>query len=326
MTKASIIIPVFNSENTLRRCLESILNKTYKEYEVILINDGSTDNSQKLLDEYVKKYPNKIKSYTQVNSGAATARNKGLKLSNSDYLFFIDNDDYIENDYIETFITAIEATTSDLVIGGYKRVDENGKTLYERKASNNLWTKYMIVTPWARVYKKSALINNNLHFLDMNIGEDVWLNIMANLRLKVSTINYTGYNWVDNKTSTSNTLHKGFNKKVDFLPLLKKIQNDTKKLKIQTDEKELLEYFFIKTSIYYILHSGKGVQYNFLKIESKKIFHYLKGIFPQYSRNKHLGFLTPKGEYLPTRAIVSIYILLQKLHLENIFLWVYSKF
>lgn len=160
----------------------------------------------------------------------------------------------------------------------------------------------------------------------MNIGEDVWLNIMANLKLKVSTIDYTGYNWVDKKTSTSNTLHKGFNKKVDFLPLLEKIRNDTKELEIQTDEKDLLEYFFIKTSIYYILHSGKGVQYNFLKIESKKIFNYLKGIFPQYYRNKHLGFLTPKGEYLSTRMIVSIYILLQKLHLENIFLWVYSKF
>jgi glycosyltransferase involved in cell wall biosynthesis len=290
-----------------------------------LVNDGSVDKSQEIIERYKKKYPNKIKAYTQKNSGIATTRNNGIKYSSGKYLFFIDNDDYIDPNYVETFVNEIEERKCDVVIGGYRRVTEEGKILYLKQPIDSPWSKYMFITPWGRVYRKDALVKNNISFLNLNIGEDVGLNINANLKLKVETIPYTGYNWVDKKTSTSNTLHKGMKKNVDFIPLLEKIKEYSKSTKISKIEESLLEYFIVKTAIYYILHSGRKTEYTTLKTEAKHIFNWVRENYPKYSKNKNISPFRPKGEVLSIRMIVWIYIFLQKLHLENTFLWVYSK-
>lgn len=323
--KSSIIIPIFNAEKILPSCLDSILNQTFKDLEIILINDGSTDNSQEVIDFYKKKYPKIIKSYSQENSGIAITRNRGIKYSEGKYLFFIDNDDYIDNNYIETFVNEIEEKNCDVVIGGYRRVTEDGKLLFQKEPINSPWSKYMFITPWGRVYKKESLVKNNLLFLDMNIGEDVGLNIIVNLKLKVGTIPYTGYNWVNKKSSISNTLHKGMKSNVDFLPLLTRITEDAKSIKITNEEKSLFEYFIIKTSIYYILHSGRKTQFQVLRNESQKIFNWIKENYPNYKKNKNISPLRPYGETLSTRIIVWIYILLRKIKLENLFLKIYSR-
>ena len=323
--KASIIIPIYNAQDTLKKCLDSILNQTYKDLELILINDGSTDNSQKIIDSYKKKYPKVIKSYSQTNSGIAITRNKGINYSKGKYLFFIDNDDYIDKDYIQTFINEIEKKDCDVLIGGYRRVSENGKILYQKQPTNTPWSKYMFITPWGRVYKRESLIKNDISFLNLNIGEDVGLNILANLKLKVETTPYTGYNWVNKKSSTSNTLHKGMKKNVDFIPLLDKITKDSKSVKISPKEKSLFEYFILKTSIYYILHSGRKTKFSKLKAERDNIFKWLENNYPEYKRNKNISPFKPKGETPSTRTIVWIYIQLQKIKLENIFLKIYSR-
>lgn len=323
---ASVIIPVCNAEKTLSYCLESILNQTYQNFEVILINDGSKDNSQKIIEKYKSKYPRKFRIYTQKNHGVSITRNNGIKYASGDYLFFIDNDDYIEKDYIKTFVTAIKEQSVDMVIGGYERIDfENKKVIFKRDTIDDISTKYIQLAPWGRVYRKEALIKNNLKFLDMNIGEDIYINILANLKLKVKIINYNGYRWVFNKLSVSNTKQKGLKRVVNFLPLLIKIHEDTRNMQISQTESTLLEYFFIKTCIFYLLHSGRGVEYERLKDANKKTFKWLKSIYPTYYKNPNISLFNPKGESFSTRAIVYLFILLQKLHLENIFLRMYSK-
>lgn len=323
--KASIIIPIYNAQDTIEYCINSILSQTYRNFELILINDGSTDNSQKIIDSYKKQYPQIIKVYSQKNSGIAVTRNKGIAYSKGKYLFFIDNDDYIDKEYIQTFVNEIEKRKCDVLIGGYRRVTEEGKILFQKQPINTPWSKYMFITPWGRVYKRESLVKNKISFLNLNIGEDVGLNINTNLKLKVETIPYTGYNWVDKKSSTSNTLHKGMKKNVDFIPLLEKIINDSKSMKISLEEKSLFEYFIIKTSIYYILHSGRKTEYSILKAQKDSIFKLLGGNYPEYKRNKNISPLRPKGEAFSIRGIVFVYILLKKLRLENTFLWVYSK-
>ena len=323
--KLTIIIPVYNAKNTLSYCLDSILNQTYQDFEIILINDGSTDDSQKIIEKYRNKHPSKIKAYTQENSGIANTRNKGIKYSAGEYLFFIDNDDYIDKDYIETFMNGIEKRKCDVLIGGYRRVTEEGKTLFQKQPVTAPWSKYMFITPWARVYKKKSLVKNNIYFLNLNIGEDIGLNIKANLKLKVETIPYVGYNWVDKKSSTSNTLHKGMKKNVDLIPLLQDISDSKYSIKTSNSEAKLFEYFITKTAIYYILHSGRKAPYNILKAEVRKIFNWITKKYPHYKSNKNISPFKPKGEVTSTKIIIWFYILLQKLHLENAFLWVYSK-
>ena len=94
--KVSIIVPVYNAEKYLKKCLNSLVKQTLDEIEIIIINDGSVDKSQEIINEFSNQYPDKIKSYIQSNSGQAVARNFGLKKAIGEYVLFIDSDDYIE--------------------------------------------------------------------------------------------------------------------------------------------------------------------------------------------------------------------------------------
>lgn len=324
--RASIIIPIYNGEKTLPYCIDSILNQTFKDTEILLINDGSTDNSLELLKKYKLKHPKQIRVLNQSNKGIAETRNRGIKESSGKYIFFIDNDDYIDKSYVETFITAIERFNVDMVIGGYQRINlSRNKILFKRDALNNNWTKYMMLAPWARVYKKESLIKNNLSFLDVNIGEDIYMNILANLKLKVKTIDYNGYRWVFNKTSVSNSAQKGLKKTTNFLPLLNRICIDTNNIKKTKEESSFLEFFYLKTCIHYLLHSGKGVEYLRIKKIKEETLKWLQIRFPNYKNNNNISPFKPQGESFSTRIIIWLYVLLQRLHLENAFLWVYSK-
>lgn len=324
MKKASVIVPVYNSEKTLHYCLDSILNQTYKNIEIIIVNDGSKDGSSIILENYSKSFPSKIKVYNQKNSGAPTARNYGIKNSTGEYLFFVDSDDYIDCDYVENFIKCIEKTNADMVVGGYRRVKWNGDIIFERHAKKYPWTKFMFVSTCGRVYRKEALEKHDIKFLNMNIGEDVYMNIMADLKLKVRVLDYIGYDWVNNENSISNTAYKGFNQSISFIPFLEKILEDIRDLKMSPENRNFMEYFFIKTCVYYVLHSGRGVDISILKNEAEKIFTWLKLNYPDYAKNIYLVKFGPRGERLSVKLVVYLYILLKNIHLEKLFLRLYS--
>lgn len=109
MPKFSIIIPVFNVEVYLNQCLDSIVNQSFSDFEVICINDGSTDNSLDILNNYAKK-DNRFKVFTQENQGQGTARNKALDLAQGQYVLFIDPDDWIESDMFKNLLNAFQIT------------------------------------------------------------------------------------------------------------------------------------------------------------------------------------------------------------------------
>ena len=112
MKKVSVIVPVYNVEKYLSRCLESLINQSLKDIEIICINDGSTDNSLQILKQFAYK-DNRIKIINQTNSGQSVARNKGLAIASGKYIGFVDSDDWIDNDYYEKMFETIERTNSD---------------------------------------------------------------------------------------------------------------------------------------------------------------------------------------------------------------------
>lgn len=197
--KVSVIIPVYNSEKFIGKCIDSVLAQTFQDFELILINDGSKDNSQKILEEYKQKEPKKITLIQQKNKGVAKTRNESIQIAKGKYIMLIDNDDFIDKDYIETFVKEIEEHDDDVVMGGYRRPNEQGKIIKKLQLPNEPWGKFMIFAPWARIYKKEYLIKNDIKFLPTNIGEDVFFNIQAMLMSKkIKIINYIGYNWFFN--------------------------------------------------------------------------------------------------------------------------------
>lgn len=114
--KVSVIVPVYNVEKFIDKCLNSLVNQTLKEIEIIVVNDGSPDNSQKIIDEYVKKYPDKIKSFIKENGGQGSARNMGIEKAVGEYISFVDSDDWLDLDTLEKMYFLAKKDKSDIVI------------------------------------------------------------------------------------------------------------------------------------------------------------------------------------------------------------------
>ena len=126
MEKISVIIPVYNVEKFIEQSIKSVLNQTYKNLEIILVDDGSTDSSGSICDEYSKK-DKRIKVIHQDNKGLSGARNSGLDIATGKYIMFLDSDDYFENNSCEILYSEIEKKQADYVIGNYIHTKYNGE-------------------------------------------------------------------------------------------------------------------------------------------------------------------------------------------------------
>ncbi len=182
MKKVSIIIPIYNAEKYLNECLESIVNQTYKNIEVILIDDGSIDKSPYICEKYSQAYDN-VFAYHITNGGVSRARNYGIDKSTGDFIVFIDSDDYIDKSMIEKLINSLIISKADIVICGYSYLYTNRliKVLLENKIYNqdeaikelykdNSIQGYSV----NKIYKKNIIENNKIRFnTDIKISEDM---------------------------------------------------------------------------------------------------------------------------------------------------------
>ncbi|VOE19828.1 glycosyl transferase family protein [Streptococcus pneumoniae] len=141
----SIIVPIYNVENYLRQCLDSIQNQTYQNFECLLINDGSPDNSADICREYVSK-DSRFRYFEKENGGVSLARNLGIELSEGDYITFIDSDDWVDSDYLEVLYSAILEEQADIAVSTYKKFNTSDncwyfhsfQVKYDRKVFTNI--------------------------------------------------------------------------------------------------------------------------------------------------------------------------------------------
>lgn len=240
--KVSVIVPVYNTEKYLEKCLESIVNQTYKDIEIIIINDGSTDNSSKIINKYVDKYSNIV--YKEItNHGQGYARNLGIKLSSGDYIMFLDSDDYVDVDIISKMINKI-GTCDVVVCDIYKVIGNelvNFKNYYNYFKDNiNLMLSHP--GPVAKLYKKEVI--KNVSFLENVYYEDLSFTPVISLNVnKVCYINEYLYYYVIHANSTM--LKKEFNEKINSIFKVMDYLKD--KLKSYPEE---LEYLHIEHLLY----------------------------------------------------------------------------
>ena len=288
-----------------------------------IVNDGSKDNSQQIINEYKEKYPNKITAIEQENKGVARTRNESIKRATGKYIMFMDNDDYLDKDYIETFVKEIEKDDCDAVIGGYRRITETGKILKTLKLNDGEWSKYMIMAPWAKIYRTQYLIQNDITFLENNLGEDMYFNLKALLLGNVKSIDYVGYNWFFNTKSVSNTIQKNITQ-LQVFELIDSCYNMLKENGILEKNYEMIEAHFIKYIIWLILFSTKKLDYKTISKEYDKLFNWLKQKFPNYKKNKVVRLWKPKGELFSIRLIVITMSIANKVGLGKVLVYVYS--
>ncbi|KAA0127973.1 glycosyltransferase family 2 protein [Chryseobacterium sp. SN22] len=125
--KISVIVPVYNVEKYLPKCLESLISQTYQDIEILVVNDGSTDDSENIIQEYAQKYPEKIKPFAKENGGLSDARNFGIDRAAGDYIGFVDSDDYVNPAMFEEMVGLAEKHQAKMVICNIQKVDEHGK-------------------------------------------------------------------------------------------------------------------------------------------------------------------------------------------------------
>lgn len=180
----SVIVPIFNAEKYLHRCIKRILAQDYTDYELLLIDDGSIDNSATICDEFAK-YDNRIRVFHKENGGVSSARNWGLDKAIGEYIMFVDSDDYMLPGMLEVMVSTLKAKSADLVVcgttetgGGYWRpiadVDYSINQLKENFVS--LLHTELLSPPWNKIYKKE-IIGSNRFCEDISFGEDLLFNI-----------------------------------------------------------------------------------------------------------------------------------------------------
>lgn len=222
MAKFSIIIPVYNVEEYIKKCLDSVFSQTYKDFEVIVVNDGTKDNSMDIVKDY------KVKIIEQKNSGLSAARNRGVLEAKGDYILFLDSDDYLEKDLLKELNKSLK-NNPDIVRFQIQEAYESGKTIkYEEKcftglngveAFNEICKYHFVENAWCYLIKRDYYLKNKFEFKKGTIHEDFGLMPLVIIKAGVvNSINYIGYNYLqrDNSIMSEKNYEKTKKKVDDF--------------------------------------------------------------------------------------------------------------
>ena len=230
MKLISIIIPIYNTQKYLEKCIESVENQTYNNMEVILVNDGSTDSSEKVIQPYLQKYEN-IKYYKKENGGLSDARNYGIQKATGDYICFLDSDDYIDIDLFSNLKKYIDSDYDMIkyklikVDEDYNEIDKVDGPVFEEKtgeeAFNTLYYQDLMLQPaWLYLYKTEFWKDNDFKYPVGRLHEDFALTSLIMLKAKrVASTNVYGYYYYQSMTSITrgNNQQKVMKRAMDML-------------------------------------------------------------------------------------------------------------
>ena len=299
--KVSVIVPVYNAECYLEKCLDSLINQTYKDIEIILVNDGSTDKSSKIIKEYVKKYHN-ITSIDITNHGQGYARNLGLKKATGNYIMFLDSDDFVDKNIVQKLVDNIN--NSDVsVCDIYKVFNEEKRLFINYHDYGNDQISFMLSHPGpvAKLYKKEVL--DKVYFLENVYYEDLSFTPVVSLNIKkVSYVNEPLYYYVIHDNSTMKQTK--YNPKMD--DIFKVIDYLSKKLKNYPEE-------FNYLCIEHLLYSAtlRYVDYPECREQLNKIHLIMKDI--NWKNNKYYQLKSYKFKIICNLASHSHYKLIKLL-------------
>ncbi len=232
MPKVSVIVPVYNVERYLAKCLQSLVKQTLDELEIIVVNDGSTDGSQQIIDEFQEKFPLKIKSFQKENGGLSDARNFGLDRATGDFIGFVDSDDYVSETMFEEMHQLALKHSAEMVICNLQKVDENGKVTQKLTQIPNMAEKIVLEENFSVFSDMSYFACNKLFHKDLfktkrfKKGihfEDIQLipQLLLECRILAQTQNYH-YQYLERTDSiTKSHTEKG----LDILNAVKDVEN-----------------------------------------------------------------------------------------------------
>lgn len=324
MCRVSFIVPVYNVEKYLRRCLDSLLDQTINDYEIICVNDCSSDQSALILKEYQTKHPEKIRVINNSeNMGQGRSRTRALNEALGKYVCFVDSDDYVKKDYLESYLKIAEEEDCDLVIGGFVR-DVEGD-LKEHLIEDSDWSLLTYTVAWAKMFRKAFLIDHDIDFSEKRQGEDIYFSVRVYYgNPKYHVIQYAGYYYYNNKNSTTGKMNYTLNFERTVADMFDLFMQKCNLAQISQEKQWHIEYDYLANMINALITYGHGCKpakmrekYNFY-LEDRKMK------FPQYAQNPYIGLMKPKGQTFKIRTAVGLIMLLERIHLGRLFFWIIS--
>ena len=297
MAKVSVIVPVFNTENYLRRCLDSLVNQTLQSLEIILVDDGSTDSSPDILKEYAARYPDKIVVLHKENGGQGSARNLGIRKCTGTYVGFVDSDDYVDTGMFETMLLTAEENDCDMVECHYHYVQETEKGNRELETRGNIrqykTRKDMFINPmtcpWNKIFKRELLLQDGLEFPEGLIYEDTafCVKMIPYIKKEIFVDKPLVY-YILRGTSTMNANKS--RRVADIFPVLENILIFYREKGFYEEYKEELEYFCVKILLCSSLSRIGRVADKVLQKELlDRTFAFIKDNFPEYRSNSYFS-------------------------------------
>ncbi len=310
--KLSIIVPVYGVEKYIDKCLNSLVKQSLKEIEIIVVNDGTKDNSQKIIDKYVKKYPDKIKSYIKENGGQGSARNYGLKKATGEYIGYVDSDDFVEKDMYKKLYNKAKENNYDIVVCGNYNVSEDyqNKNIdafinnYNTDLENIFFGKMAV---WNKIYKRDILIKNKLEFKEKVWYEDLAFTLKAIMNSNTfAFIDEPLYDYLIREGSTMNNSNVQRNLEIldAFNDILSYIQHNKKEEYFSKIEFLAIDHIYISA----IVRVLKAEADDKVKRETiNKLIDYMNKKFPNYKNNKYINTLSKNRKIIYKLINIKMY-------------------
>lgn len=296
MCKLSIIVPVYNSEKYLSKCLDSLIKQTLADIEIIVVNDGSVDNSENIIKKYQRK-DKRIKLFNKENGGQATARNFGFSKSQGEYIAFIDSDDYAELKFCKETYEMAKKNDYDIVVFDYyvtKKGKDNYFKILKDALEGEIDAKQYFFTgagPCNKIYKRKFLEKNNFSFPEKIIYEDyAVIPTLAKYNPKIYYMNKAFLHYVQTEVSTMRSdVYK--TKFEDIFEANEILKNSL----LKTEFYDELEYLVS----YHMLYLGSLNFYKYGKNEQiSRISEFVKLYFPNWQKNKYVKTMKFKTKFL----------------------------
>lgn len=298
MSKVSVIVPVYNTDKYLDKCLSSLVNQTLDDIEIVAVDDGSTDNSSKMLDEYAQKYPSKFVVRHKKNGGQATARNLALTLCTGEFIGFLDSDDFVETDMFQKLYDKAIEFDADYVGCAYKDLlDDQGEIVVLQEyvgnkpcnSNRDMYLGGAKVSPFINFYKRNLILDHDINFTEGFIYEDTafWAKIVPFIQKPVYVEEALACRVRHENSTTTITKPE---KVRNIFPVISDLIDFYKSKNLFEVYHSELEYFCVRVLLCSSIERiSRVVKKSDRRDLLNETYEYVLGNFKNYKKNKYFG-------------------------------------